>query len=298
MLLRGALALLVAACFLQPSLSNGSELGQRLAAVAYRILASNTDLCGRDTHAVLGIEASFGSNGRTDEPDAKDYLIVLSATRGAPAAKGGIEAGDRITEVNGEALPSGPDGLRLLLHWLNDHQDALLRLGVERGGATEYRVVHATPACSYDVVLADDGRMDAVTQEQRVTLTSGMVDWLANDDDLATVVGHEIAHIAAGHTRSELGLNDDEIEAEADYIGVYLAARAGYNILGAADLLKRIVASRAMEGGEADPRSIALRLQAIGKAVDDIRRAGTAAALPQALFQVLHSRQRPSGSLG
>jgi len=292
---RAALALLAAACWLQPSLSNASELGQRLAAVAYRILASNADMCGADKHSVLGIEASFAGTGA---PDGKAYLTVVSATPGAPAARSGIRAGDRITEVNGEALPPGPDGLHLLLHWLDDERVGALKLGVERGGAAEHVIVQAVPACSYDVVLLDDDREEAMSQEQRVMLTKGLVAWLANDDDLATVVGHEIAHIAAGHTRSDPGISADEAEAEADYLGIYLATRAGYDVSRAADLLKRTAARLATEGAEAAPSTIALRLQAIEAALDEIRRAGTAGTPPQALLRALHGWRRPSGSLG
>jgi len=293
---RAALALLAAVCWLQPSLSNASELGQRLAAVAYRILASNTDMCGADKHSVLGIEASFA--GTAGGPDGRTYLTVLSATPGAPAAKSGIRAGDRITEVNGEALPPGPDGLHLLLHWLHDERVGALKLGVERDGTAEHVIVQAVSACSYDVVLMDDDREEAMSQEQRVMLTKGLVAWLADDDDLATVVGHEIAHIAAGHTRSDPGISADEAEAEADYLGIYLATRAGYDVSRAADLLKRTAARLATEGAQAAPSSIALRLQAIEAALDEIRRAGTAGAPPQALLRALHGWRRPSGSLG
>jgi hypothetical protein len=267
-----------------------------LAAVAYRILASNTDMCGADKHSVLGIEASFaGTNGG---PDGKAYLTVLSATLGAPAARSGIRAGDRITEINGEGLPPGPDGLHLLRHWLDDDRDGVLTLGVERGGAAEHVMVRAVPACSYDVVLMDDNREEAMSQERRVMLTAGLVAWLANDHDLATVVGHEIAHIAAGHTRSDPVISADEAEAEADYLGIYLATRAGYDVSRAADLLKRTAARLTAEGGQVAPSSIALRLQAIEAALDEIRPAGTAGAPPQAFLRALHGWRRHLGSLG
>jgi predicted Zn-dependent protease len=61
------------------------------------------------------------------------------------------------------------------------------------------------------------------------------------------------------------------VEAEADYLGIYLAARAGYDISGAKDVLRRIVAVR--HGGSVDAEyiaDIAQRFRAIETAIAEI----------------------------
>jgi predicted Zn-dependent protease len=62
-----------------------------------------------------------------------------------------------------------------------------------------------------------------------------------------------------------------DAESEADYLGIYFAARAGYDISGAEDVLRRIVAAR--RGGWIDTEympDVARRIQAIDAATDEI----------------------------
>jgi predicted Zn-dependent protease len=45
-----------------------------------------------------------------------------------------------------------------------------------------------------------------------------------SDDEIAAVVGHELGHKVLGHTGST-----PDAEADADYFGLYLCARSGYD---------------------------------------------------------------------
>ena len=55
-------------------------------------------------------------------------------------------------------------------------------------------------------------------------MTSGMVRVVDNDSELAVTLGHEMGHSILG-----TGSRPD-FESDADYIGLYLAARAGFDI--------------------------------------------------------------------
>ena len=48
------------------------------------------------------------------------------------------------------------------------------------------------------------------------------------EEELAFVLGHELAHHILGHTNQPRTF--ERTEAEADYLGLYLAARAGYDL--------------------------------------------------------------------
>jgi len=82
----------------------------------------------------------------------------------------------------------------------------------------------------------------------KMAIYTGMWDKLkATDDEIAQVMGHEIAHALADHTRERMSIamttaaaqlaavvaiqlpNSRESESEADQIGIELAARAGYD---------------------------------------------------------------------
>jgi predicted Zn-dependent protease len=88
-----------------------------------------------------------------------------------------------------------------------------------------------------------------------MVVTTGMMR-LVSDDELALVVGHDMAHIVMGHIEGGTGLyrvvrtsaplttRRAAIEIEADYVGAYLAAGAGYDVRGAADLWRRLASGQ------------------------------------------------------
>ena len=122
--------------------------------------------------------------------------------------------------------------------------------------------------CSFDVVLdASEKGLNAHADGQRVVVYPAMVDFATNDNQLAFVIAHEFAHSIMGHVASQkknvaiggiLGSLADALaqsqgvntggnlgklgaqqallryspsfENEADYIGMYILARAGYAI--------------------------------------------------------------------
>lgn len=115
-------------------------------------------------------------------------------------------------------------------------------------------------SCSYNVVFRQDDKLNAQADGRRVYIHSGMIRFCETDDELAIVVGHELAHNMLEHIQKKqssilfgaivdaaiagaAGVNTNnafmkaaamaysqEYESEADYLGVYLAGRAGYNI--------------------------------------------------------------------
>lgn len=62
----------------------------------------------------------------------------------------------------------------------------------------------------------------------KIVVYTGLLDLGLTDDELAAVLGHEIAHSLREHLREVFG-NRQQFELEADLIGVELAARAGYD---------------------------------------------------------------------
>ncbi len=86
--------------------------------------------------------------------------------------------------------------------------------------------------------------MNAEADGRYVQVTSAIVDYVASDDELAVVIGHELAHNIRGHRAaldaqgvgtglfSKFGKNAAKTRAteiEADRLGLYLMARAGYD---------------------------------------------------------------------
>jgi predicted Zn-dependent protease len=122
--------------------------------------------------------------------------------------------------------------------------------------------------CSFEVVLdTSEKGLNAHADGQRVVVYPAMVDFATNDNQLAFVIAHEFAHSIMGHVAAQqknvalggiLGTLGDalagsqgystqgalgkigaqqallryspEFENEADYVGLYILARAGYDI--------------------------------------------------------------------
>jgi len=123
---------------------------------------------------------------------------------------------------------------------------------------------------------ADIG-VNAYADGQKIVVGSGMMHFAKTDEELALVISHEYAHNIMGHVSSQqlntmagsiLGLVVDvaiasqgyssegafqnigssmgqlsysaEFESEADYVGLYIMARAGFRIERAADFWRRM----------------------------------------------------------
>jgi hypothetical protein len=265
--------------------AGSSAAGQpdRLSEVAFRILVTNAEICGRHTAWTVGMHAAVPDPIDAWSPAAESgaYPTVVSLIAGSPALESGLRMGDRIRALDNEDLPSGYPGADLLSHLLHENQGEVLHLAVDRGGVRHEVAVRPRRVCAYDVALFENDAANALAQENRVVLTTGMLDMLARDDDVAVVLAHEVAHIAAGHTTH--GRYAQDAEPEADYLGVFLAARAGYDVSGAAVLLQRIAAARAGYYGQGGAAGIDARLRAIRAAVTEVaaqRAAGKVVGLP------------------
>lgn len=93
------------------------------------------------------------------------------------------------------------------------------------------------------LVVVDDDKPNAWTDGTTVTITKGMLKFLQTDDEIATILGHEIGHVMLGHI---LNWGDPVIsptinESNADRYGIYLTMRAGYDPCAAEAVWQRMI---------------------------------------------------------
>lgn len=100
------------------------------------------------------------------------------------------------------------------------------------------------------ILIQDDIPEAYLYPDGVIALTTGLVNLAKEDDEIAFVIGHEIAHIVKGHLKQETVLrvlNDIYLpsnarhEIEADIGGILYAKAAGYNPTSAIRLLGRMV---------------------------------------------------------
>lgn len=282
----------------------------RLNGVAFRVLAANAELCpGRQRRLAGYLLTSAESHAPDDRPvfaklyGAGGQPMVASVVPGGPAAQAGLQRGDQLLALGGRPLKPGRDGLQQMFEVsrrLDDKEP--WRLTVARQGAPREVTVNPPLGCDYPAQVVRQDAVNAFADGNRVNITTGMMRFAETEDELALVFGHELAHNTMGHVPKKQGNSmigvilgtaigvvtgidlsgpmgdatgnafSQEFEAEADYVGVYYAARAGFDVQGAAHLWRRMAAEHPQSinlGGSTHP-STAKRFLAIDTAAREV----------------------------
>ncbi|HWL48172.1 MAG TPA: M48 family metallopeptidase [Sphingomonadaceae bacterium] len=232
----------------------------RVATIAYRLAVANRELC-LDTAPLSGLIVHDASQYA---PDYRPAAIRLFGLGGGPgveavvadsaAARAGVRAGDELVAVNDVAVDRrAADGgaadyapvatVKALL--AAELAKGPVDLRVVRGGETRMFRIVPVEGCASTIQLLPSDRSDAGADGRMISITTAMVDYADGDDELAVVIAHEMAHNALRH-RARLdaagvsrgifrifGKNAKQIrrtEEEADRLGLYLMARAGFDI--------------------------------------------------------------------
>jgi predicted Zn-dependent protease len=178
--------------------------------------------------------------------------------------------GDVITAVNGK-----PVDVQHFSSQLKEVEDTGHSFPVEisRDGKAMSILVTAQPECDFPVTLNNSDALNAYADGHKVVIMRGMMRFAKNDDELALVISHELAHDAMGHIQKKEGNRligtfvdvliaavahvntqgafgraggqaySKEFESEADYVGLYIMARAGMSIDDAPNFWRRMAAA-------------------------------------------------------
>jgi Zn-dependent protease with chaperone function len=201
---------------------------------------------------------------------------VLSVADTSPAATAGIRAGDRLLTFNNEPVPrTGTAGwIGAFVHYNGERPIQVL---VRRGGIDETHTVIPVAACAIPIELKTDSAANAFTTDDGIVIHSSILRLARTDAQLALVIGHELAHANLGHlskqranavlgwaggtaidvgimlggistggafnrafTRAGAQAFNVAFEREADYVGAYYTARAGYDLAGAEEFWRAL----------------------------------------------------------
>lgn len=145
-----------------------------------------------------------------------------------------LKPGDRIVSVNGE--PIDTDVSRTPYARMAQFE-AMIEKGLRLGGATinvrrgtgDFGIyLNAEAGCPSWFQVVSRRPINAQADGRYVQIFSGMMDFARNDDELATIAAHELAHNVLGHIA--LKTPSKQAEYEADRLGVWLMARAGFDV--------------------------------------------------------------------
>jgi hypothetical protein len=290
------------------------------------IARANADQCPRTAYVHTGLLTASVADFRADQRDAARRIFGTAALESeadgpfvywvlpdSPAERAGIQVGDRIVGLGGSPVGEGSranERLGSLLRQLGAGGRAV-HFTVQRGAVSLGIDLMPEQTCDYGIEVRRSDRINAFADGAGVAITTGMLRFATADDELALVLGHELAHntlkhraamvqnsvtggllgatgalLATGPVGAVIGVglaiqgatlgaeaNSQDFESEADYIGAYFAARAGYDVDNAADLLRRFAV---LDPGAIDLRgtshpSTALRFLALEQTGAEIR---------------------------
>lgn len=252
------------------------KIDRRLFETAFPLLQSSTVFCKENTRPIFGMKLNSEFHYQEDFKEAArklfnldKHLQVRQIIPGSPAAQSSIKIGDKIIAVNNEVLPQSESAHSLYKKLLNENKQATTSFRIKRGEKKIDINIQGLNACSYDVKLSESDAVNAFADGENVVITKGMMRFTEHNQELALVISHEIAHNAMSHITAKrlnslggtlldlaaaaAGVNtqgmfgrigaqfySQEFEAEADYVGLYIMARAGISTENAALFWRRM----------------------------------------------------------
>lgn len=243
---------------------------RQLVRVTFPILLHNSEICAEQQKTKLdfGLKLANRHYFAEDYRDAAesalgfgDVMKVLTVAPNSPAAIAGLREGDTVIRMNGWEIPLGEEAFEALLEKykaaIRESEEITLTI-MREGKELPIRMTGVT-ACDYPYSIAHDPNVNAFADGEKIIINSGMMDFIRSDEELATVVGHEVAHNLMEHISKKtgnamigvvfdilfagFGVNtggafqnmgataySQNFEAEADYVGLYLTSRGGFDI--------------------------------------------------------------------
>lgn len=195
-------------------------------------------------------------------------VSVVHVVRDSPARRAGLAPGDRIVKIGDRPIPPRLAGTRTLAQILGrTPAGQTLKVGVTRNGRALVFSLRPVQGCAFPVVFAGADQAGMFTDARRIVVHHDFLRLGSSDEELALIVSHELAHIVTGHLDKRrhtepgeilggfrldvpLGASADDSgsllsrmrrgnapsafgraeETEADYLGLYFAARAGFGL--------------------------------------------------------------------
>jgi len=241
-----------------PALAALQAADARVANIAWRLQTRGVGLCS-ETVALPG----FAIHAIAQYPPSQRAAVaaqfalgpkptVLAVVDGSAADRAGLKPGDALSAIGGRSMPTDVPA-KASYAPIATAEAAIeaglarppLVLTVDRGGRSMAVTISGDRGCASRVQIIPGGSLNAQADGQYVQLTGPAVDFAASDDELAVLIAHELSHnilkhrtkldaahvsrgIFAGFGKGGAALRNTEYEA--DRLGVWLVARAGYDL--------------------------------------------------------------------
>jgi hypothetical protein len=174
----------------------------RLHRVHWKLVSHSAELCPKRIQAA-GVDVMALPKGELAASYSrlfgiKDEPTVLSVVPDGPADRAGIKAGDVLVSMWG--LPISEYNVEVIQERArNVKARVVMPVQVRRDGRTLDLTVEPVVSCDYPAILSPQQVLNAFADGERIFITRGMMAFARTDDELALVVGHELAHNTMRH---------------------------------------------------------------------------------------------------
>lgn len=247
-------------------------LDQRIADISWKLASASSDWCpermnsiGVTVHNLAQYAPRYRQAAITSFGFVDGLPMLLAVANGGPADLAGIRQGDRLVAIDGVrfAATASPQSAKadyasidaVMSRLENLPADSPAAVDLIRGNDAHRLTITPRTICRSRVEIVPSQEINASSDGFIVQIYGRLALWTKNDDELAIVVAHEMAHNILGHNarikneRIETGILAGfgsngrklrDFEREADRYGLYLAAQAGYDYRLAPDFWRRL----------------------------------------------------------
>ena len=271
---------------------NYTKQFQRTHNIVFKINLNNENLCQKKNYDfgfrvansdVIGEDAAFYPK----DLNLGTKISVVSIANDSSSKKAGLMIGDKIESINQSFIDDGKIAIKSFAKIKDENsKNENVNLAIIRDGSKMNINFIPDRVCAYPLMFTRGQEINAYADGNNIFITQGIAEYTLDDNELALVVGHELAHnnrnhidakkknalagalfgfvvdmavIAAGgysggeytDIGAQLGSQawSVEFEQEADYAGLYYAKRAGFDVSKANEFWTRM--------GAKNPQAIA-----------------------------------------
>lgn len=251
--------------------------------VSYPILSRGSEICPDQVRANFGFQAwtrwDIGGQYRIASMNVyglDDRIRVVHILPGSPAAEAGLLAGDVIEKIGWYKIPSGTTASAAMQQILEREAVAgrPLAFHLRRGAERLTLEMTPRPQCDFATILTESDQINAFFDQRKIYLTHGLTQFVADDSELAAVIGHVLGHAMLAHV-GEQSLTEELVgsldalriatldneqrdrllaagitpearvftlaqEIQADRLALELMSRAGYRLDAAGEVWRRL----------------------------------------------------------
>jgi hypothetical protein len=229
------------------------ELKNRLSEVGMNIAIGAAPLCGRWVTNTLGMDYVHYTAAKPEFRlaarrvlQSDEYPVISSVAVGGPAARARISVADKLVRIDDWMVPKAGNVMKAVDEKMQEiaAEGGEHQIGVLRGTSRLSFKVAAVLRCDSGIALTEDDQVNAFANGSTILVTTGMMRFLKNDDELALILGHEMAHNILAHQAKQQGNM-----LLGALLGFARSAIMGVNVVGTQAQAGTDAYSRAFEAG-------------------------------------------------